>query len=149
MSQQPDSSPRITRRLETPPVEPATTSGDGSAGPRVPYPEPQNLYQAITRGIESALRDFGVDLGCPPAVLSGHVMRELKRIPGWRPPARVIECPAELEALPTGTIVQSNAGTIACRFNRVRGVVFGSNHPFDWDALQLPATVLWTPGGEA
>lgn len=32
MSQQPDSSPRITRRLETHPVDPATTPGDGKAG---------------------------------------------------------------------------------------------------------------------
>lgn len=33
MSQQPDSSPRITRRLETPTVDPARTPGDGKAGP--------------------------------------------------------------------------------------------------------------------
>lgn len=36
-------------------------------------------HTAVTRGIERALADLGVDLvGCSPSVLSGHVIKELR-----------------------------------------------------------------------
>lgn len=71
---------------------------------------PQNLHQAITLGIESALADFGFELDARPALLTGHVIRELKRIPGWRPPVREITEPAELDALPDHSIVRCPTG---------------------------------------
>lgn len=40
---------------------------------------PPTAHAAVTRGLERALRDLGVDLvGCPPSVLSGHVLKELR-----------------------------------------------------------------------
>jgi len=50
---------------------------------------------------------------------------------------------ADREALSVGTVVRSAAGTIACRFDEERGVVFGMSLPFPWRTLQLPLTVLW------
>ena len=71
--------------------------------------QPKNLHQAITIGLERAIRDFGVDLtDCTPSTLTGHVIRELKRIPGWRPPARLIKTPEELDALqPAADIIRA------------------------------------------
>jgi hypothetical protein len=47
------------------------------------------LHEVLTRGIERALRDLGVDLvGCAPATLTGHIIRELLDAglhPGRRP----------------------------------------------------------------
>ena len=40
---------------------------------------PSTAHLAVTRGLERALRDLGVDLvGCSPSVLSGHVLKELR-----------------------------------------------------------------------
>src|ERR1700752_4432242 len=37
------------------------------------------LHEVLTRGIERALRDLGVDLvGCTPATLTGPIIRELR-----------------------------------------------------------------------
>lgn len=49
----------------------------------------------------------------------------------------------ELNALPRGTVVRSNEGSIACRYDDVFGVVFGDDRPFAWSRLDLPATVLY------
>lgn len=68
---------------------------------------------------------------------------------GWRPPAREITALDELLDLPVGTIVRSRAGTIACRFDLRRGVVFGDDRPFEWARLALPATVIPVPTEEA
>lgn len=52
---------------------------------------PRNLHDAITIGITRAHLDLGVNAaGCTPAMLTGHVIQELKRIPGWRPPAEPV-----------------------------------------------------------
>lgn len=43
---------------------------------------PANRHEAIARGIEAGLRDIGGDLaGCTPSMLTGHVLRELRRVP--------------------------------------------------------------------
>ena len=61
---------------------------------------------------------------------------------------RVVTTVKELDALPLGVVVLSNAGTIACRASEMtRGVVFGDDRSFPWVKLALPATVLWAPGG--
>lgn len=60
-----------------------------------------------------------------------------------------IRTAAELDALPVGSVVRSSAGTIGCRFDRKRGVVFGSDYPFPWESLQLPLTVLFRPDAPA
>lgn len=49
------------------------------------------------------------------------------------------------DQLPTGTVVQSAAGTIGCRTPSGRGLVFGSAVTFVWEDLQLPLTVLHHP----
>lgn len=54
----------------------------------------------------------------------------------------------QLDALPIGVIVRSRAGSIACRYDSVHGVVFGDNRPFPWLTLSLPVTVLWQPQRE-
>lgn len=59
-----------------------------------------------------------------------------------------VETEAELELVPVGAIVRSEAGTIALRFDGVNGVVFGDDRPFRWHLLALPVTVLWTPNGD-
>lgn len=51
----------------------------------------------------------------------------------------------ELDRLPVGVVVRSAEGTIACRFDATRGVVFGDDRPFPWLRLALTARVLWTP----
>ena len=54
--------------------------------------------------------------------------------------------PAEdLDRVPARSIVRSDAGTIACRFDGRNGVVFGDDRPFPWHNLALPAVVLWHP----
>ena len=68
---------------------------------------------------------------------------------GWRPPARVIETDAELNDVPPGIVVRAKDGTIAARYDRVHGVVFGDDRPFPWSVLRAPATVLYEPGQEA
>lgn len=84
--------------------------------------QPKNLHQAITIGLERAIRDFGVDLtDCTPSTLTGHVIRELKRIPGWRPPARIIKTPEELDALqPAADIIRGRGRVRACPYRRHR-----------------------------
>ena len=57
-----------------------------------------------------------------------------------------VETVAERDALPVGTVIRSNVGTIAARFDRYRGVVFGDDRPIEWTCLALPAVVLWSPG---
>lgn len=52
----------------------------------------------------------------------------------------------ELDAVPIGAIVRSELGTIACRYDKTRGVVFGDERPFPWQALARPAELIWTPG---
>lgn len=63
---------------------------------------------------------------------------------GWTKP-RTIEDVESRDALPDGTVVRSSAGTIACRFDNGRGVMFGMSLPFPWKNLALPLTVLWEP----
>lgn len=76
---------------------------------------------------------------------------------GWRPPARVIETLAELEALPIGAAIRSReSGQIATRIDDP-GFGASSIHYFSvsgdksvWFiggvAALLPATVLWESG---
>ncbi len=62
---------------------------------------------------------------------------------------KAVTTAAELDALPRGAVVRSAAGTIACRWDRTRGVVFGDNRPFAWSKLALPADVLYLPDGDS
>lgn len=59
--------------------------------------------------------------------------------------ARTISTVEELDRLPIGVVVRSAEGSIACRFDATRGVVFGDERPFPWLRLALTARVLWTP----
>ncbi|CAN5734382.1 hypothetical protein BH09ACT7_BH09ACT7_45670 [soil metagenome] len=59
--------------------------------------------------------------------------------------ARTISTVEELDRLPVGVVVRSAEGTIACRFDATRGVVFGDDRPFPWLRLASTARVLWTP----
>ncbi|NTY62116.1 hypothetical protein [Mycolicibacterium sphagni] len=59
--------------------------------------------------------------------------------------ARTIRTVEELDRLPVGVVVRSAEGSIACRFDATRGVVFGDERPFPWVRLALTARVLWTP----
>ena len=59
--------------------------------------------------------------------------------------ARLISTVEELDRLPVGAVVRSAEGTIACRFDATRGVVFGDERPFPWLRLALKASVLWHP----
>ncbi len=52
---------------------------------------------------------------------------------------------AELDALPTGSVVRSHAGTIACRWGDSDGVCFGIAASFNWRKLALPVAVLYRP----
>lgn len=82
--------------------------------------QPKNLHQAITSGLERAIRDFGVDLtDCTPSTLTGHVIRELKQIPGWRSPARLIKTPEELDALQPKADISVVPALIRCADNFV------------------------------
>ncbi|ACZ29593.1 hypothetical protein Xcel_0554 [Xylanimonas cellulosilytica DSM 15894] len=56
-----------------------------------------------------------------------------------------VESAADLAAMPDGTVVRSDAGTIACRFDAQHGVVFGDDRPFPWATLRLPVVVLYRP----
>lgn len=64
---------------------------------------------------------------------------------GWRPPPRILKTDAELATVVRGTVVHAKDGTIACRYDAERGVVFGDERPFPWSLLRAPATVLWSP----
>ncbi|MEA5453280.1 hypothetical protein SPF06_00960 [Sinomonas sp. JGH33] len=61
---------------------------------------------------------------------------------------RTVTTAAELDALPVGSVVRSDAGTIACKCEATRGVVFGDDRSFPWLKLATPATVLHEPEGE-
>lgn len=56
-----------------------------------------------------------------------------------------VDDPAEFGQLPRGVVVRSADGTIACRFDETRGIVFGDDRPFPWHALALPLVVLYMP----
>ena len=49
----------------------------------------------------------------------------------------------DLDDAPVGTVVRAADGTIAARYDRQRGVVFGDDRPFPWKVLQAPAVTLW------
>lgn len=57
-----------------------------------------------------------------------------------------IETAADLDALPYGSIVRSDAGTVAARYDAQHGTVFGDDRPFPWSKLRLPVTLLHVPG---
>jgi len=57
-----------------------------------------------------------------------------------------ITTPTELDELPHGSVVRSDAGTIAARYNEQHGTVFGDDRPFPWAKLRLPVTLLHVPG---
>ncbi len=50
---------------------------------------------------------------------------------------------SELDTVPHGTVVRSADGTIACRYDDSRGVLFGDERPFLWSVLRAPAIILW------
>lgn len=58
---------------------------------------------------------------------------------------RTVTTAAELDALPVGSVVRSSAGTIACKCEATRGIVFGDDRTFPWLKLATPATVLHAP----
>jgi len=80
------------------------------------FSEPRNLHEAISIGIGRALSDLGADVsGCTPSMLSGHVIQELRRIPGWRPPARVVTTAEEMDALqPAQDVIDSGRSGANC-----------------------------------
>lgn len=57
--------------------------------------------------------------------------------------SELITTPEGREAVPVGTVIHSADGTIACRYDATRGVVFGDDRSFPWKILALPLTVLW------
>lgn len=61
---------------------------------------------------------------------------------------RTITTAEELDALAAGIVLRSSSGTIASRFNRGYGVLFGDDRPIEWARLSLPATVLYEPEAE-
>lgn len=100
------------------------------------------LAQALAAGIETWVNRSWLVLPGPTDIgpeLAGHLAKELA---DWRPPAREITTLDDLLALPVGTVVRSSAGTITCRADLRRGVVFGDDRPFEWIRLALPATVI-------
>lgn len=56
---------------------------------------------------------------------------------------------AHVAAVPIGTVVRADDGTIAARFDTERGVVFGDERPFPWAVLRAPAIVLWSVADQA
>lgn len=56
-----------------------------------------------------------------------------------------VTTPEQLAAVPVGAIVRSAAGTIACRYDATRGVIFGDDRSFPWHKLHLPCRILWQP----
>lgn len=100
-----------------------------------------------------AIHPWGVDLPYPfceyvermkaeVAELALTALREVCTI-------RTVE---QLDALPPESIVKTSDRSIACRhYDRVHGVVFGDERPFEWSAkyLALPALLLWHPDWEA
>ena len=93
---------------------------------------------------ESALEAAARELSGAPFPSPRSVNRARRVVSAYRAALRVTTRD-ELDALPAGSVVQSDAGTIACRFDGVYGVVFGDDRPFLWDALALPALVLHIP----
>lgn len=63
--------------------------------------------------------------------------------------ARHIETNSELHAVEPGTVVRATDGTIAARFNKTHGVVFGDDRPFPWIVLRAPAEILFDPTTKA
>lgn len=63
--------------------------------------------------------------------------------------SRTITTAEERDSLPAGTVLRSDAGTIACRFDERFGVIFGDERPFEWARLRLPAVVLDEADSEA
>jgi hypothetical protein len=59
--------------------------------------------------------------------------------------ARIVSTHSEAAALPPRTVVSSAGGTIACRYDAGRGLVFGDERTFCWDVLELPLRILFCP----
>lgn len=76
---------------------------------------------------------------------NGHDAHLIAEIDGEITSAYWIETADQLDAVPPGGVVRSDAGTIAARFDTTRGVVFGDDRPFEWSRLALPAELLWAP----
>ena len=69
--------------------------------------------------------------------------------PQHPPTPHVVETVEGRDAIPVGTVVRSASGTIGCRYDGHRGLVFGEDVAFEWSLLALPLTVLYphpTPG---
>lgn len=107
-------------------------------GPRTPAEA--SLGEVLGEVLETAL-DWPTDLVTPTDPLAA-LLREAVVAQGWRPPPRVIRLAADMDALPTGTIVESKVGTVAIRDERGRGACFGAEGTTLWSDLILPATVL-------
>lgn len=96
MSQQPS---RITRRLETQPVRPPTGSGD---------PVLAALRHALMDQVWDSTRAgrYLDTLVIANGILgNSDLLDALSAYAGWRPPARVIEDPAEMDTCPIGSVV--------------------------------------------
>ena len=95
--------------------------------------------------------DGGLPMTCShptsdPRVVIANLVTLVRGYQASRP--RVVTTAAELDAVPRGHVVYSADGSLACRFDRRYGVVFGDDRPFVWSCLELPATVVWSPPAE-
>ena len=63
--------------------------------------------------------------------------------PQHPPTPQVVETVEGRDAIPVGTVVRSASGTIGCRYDDHRGLVFGEDVAFEWSLLALPLTVLY------
>lgn len=78
---------------------------------------------------------------------------------GWRPPARVIKAPINVDALPVGTLVRDDSGDVAFKVREFEpGVTDSEGYRSEWAltgdnnrftcgtyALDMPVTVMHEP----
>ena len=75
---------------------------------------------------------------------------DLSELKSWlMSPQRDLLSDAQVAAVPVGTVVRVGDGTIAARYDSTRGVVFGDERPFPWEALHAPASILWSVADQA
>ncbi|PFX04277.1 hypothetical protein CJ469_02155 [Nocardia farcinica] len=121
---------------------------------------PRVLHRAIDQSLADLFTDWDLSQGLPaPVTVAVHIERDL-RAAGWRPPAREITDPEELDALPVGSIVREigvDAGRSLAWYKCVNS---RARAPFCWEEfgtplrsqsseISLPVIVLWTPSRRA
>ena len=75
--------------------------------------------------------------------LSNIIERADLALRALTPAPQVVETVEGRDAIPVGTVVRSASGTIGCRYDGHRGLVFGEDVAFEWSLLALPLTVLY------